>query len=163
MIFEYLKYTGKAISKQSLHGKTAASVLLKLFISENERCHSTHALAHERDSIFKCKQHTIQYPWGPGKILLPNDEVRGDILQPPHRHLTPAVVSVVKLCLPHIYLLFTYVYVDKHTLRLLTSAVNVPLRIKENTCKLLTLDIIIRSTENVHHKDLVQTETWLIV
>ena len=29
----------KALRKQSLHEKTAASVLLKLFISGNERCH----------------------------------------------------------------------------------------------------------------------------
>jgi len=32
---------GKALRKHSLHGKTAASVLLKLFISGNERCHTT--------------------------------------------------------------------------------------------------------------------------
>jgi len=32
---------GKALRKQSPYGKTAASVLLKLFISGNERCHST--------------------------------------------------------------------------------------------------------------------------
>jgi len=34
---------GNAVRKQSLHGKTAASVLLNLFISGNERCH-THVL-----------------------------------------------------------------------------------------------------------------------
>jgi len=32
---------GKALRTQSLDGKTAALVLLKLFISGNERCHST--------------------------------------------------------------------------------------------------------------------------
>jgi len=32
---------GKALRKHSLHGKTAASVLLKMFISGNERCHTT--------------------------------------------------------------------------------------------------------------------------
>jgi len=32
---------GKATRKHSLHGTTAASVLLKLFISSNERCHTT--------------------------------------------------------------------------------------------------------------------------
>ena len=31
------------------------------------------------------------------KNMTTNDEVRGDILQPPHRHLTPAVVSYIKL------------------------------------------------------------------
>jgi len=31
------------------------------------------------------------------KIWLHNDEVRGDFLQPPHRHLTLAVVSNIKL------------------------------------------------------------------
>ena len=34
---------GKALRKQSLHAKTAASVLLKLFISSNEWCHTTDA------------------------------------------------------------------------------------------------------------------------
>jgi len=32
---------GKALRKHSLHEKTAASVLLKLFISSNEWCHTT--------------------------------------------------------------------------------------------------------------------------
>jgi len=32
---------GNALRKQSLYGKIAASVLLKMFISGNERCHST--------------------------------------------------------------------------------------------------------------------------
>jgi len=32
---------GKALRKYSLHEKTAASVLLKLFISSNEWCHTT--------------------------------------------------------------------------------------------------------------------------
>ena len=34
---------GKALRKHSLHGKIAAVVLLKLFISGNERCHTTEA------------------------------------------------------------------------------------------------------------------------
>ena len=34
---------GKALRKHSLHEKTAASVLLKLFISSNEWCHTTYA------------------------------------------------------------------------------------------------------------------------
>jgi len=33
----------KALRKHSLHEKTAASVLLKLFISGNEWCHTTDA------------------------------------------------------------------------------------------------------------------------
>ena len=32
---------GKALGKHSLHGKTTAQVLLKLFISGNERCRTT--------------------------------------------------------------------------------------------------------------------------
>jgi len=32
---------GKALRKHSLHEKTAASVLLKLFISGSEWCHTT--------------------------------------------------------------------------------------------------------------------------
>ena len=63
----------KALRKQRLHGKIAASVLLKLFISSNERCHTTDApLAHEQKSFFKCKQHTLLDPKGPE---LHNDEV----------------------------------------------------------------------------------------
>jgi len=34
---------GKAFRKHSLHGKTAASVLIKLNISGNKRCHTTGA------------------------------------------------------------------------------------------------------------------------
>jgi len=50
---------GKALGKHSLHGKIEASVLLKLFISGNEICHSTDAPYRMSGSIFKCKQHTI--------------------------------------------------------------------------------------------------------
>jgi len=50
-----------------MHGKKAASVLLKLFISGNERCHTSDAQAHEQISIFKCKHHTIHDPWWPEK------------------------------------------------------------------------------------------------
>jgi len=32
---------GKAVRKHSLNGKIAASILLKLFISGNEKCHTT--------------------------------------------------------------------------------------------------------------------------
>jgi len=59
---------GKAPRKHSLHGNIAASVLLKLFISGNEKWHTTDApLAHEQNSIFKCKQDTIHDSWGPEK------------------------------------------------------------------------------------------------
>jgi len=34
---------GKALRKLGVYGKTAASVLLKLFSSGNERCHTTDA------------------------------------------------------------------------------------------------------------------------
>jgi len=34
---------GKAPQKHNLHGKTASSVVLKLFNSGNERCHTTDA------------------------------------------------------------------------------------------------------------------------
>ena len=73
---------GKALRKHSLHEKTAASVLLKLFISSNEWCHTTDALlAHKRNSIFKCKQHTctLHDPWGSRKIWLHNNVVRGKL------------------------------------------------------------------------------------
>jgi len=43
----------KALRKHSLHGKIEASVLLKLFVSDNERCHTTTPLAQEHKSIFK--------------------------------------------------------------------------------------------------------------
>ena len=42
--------------------KIAASVLLNLLISGDERWHTTEApLAHERNSIFKCKQHLSKH------------------------------------------------------------------------------------------------------
>jgi len=51
---------GKALRKHSLHGKTAVSVLLKLFINGNERCHTTDATQRMSGTLFlKCKQHTI--------------------------------------------------------------------------------------------------------
>ena len=60
-------------------GNIAASVLLKLFINGNNRCQTTDApLEHERNSIFKCKQHTIHDPWWTKKSLH-NDVVWGDI------------------------------------------------------------------------------------
>ena len=66
---------GKSLSKHSVHGKKAAMVLLKLFISGTERCNTTACLpaclpsclsvclSHELNAIFKCKQHTIHDPW----------------------------------------------------------------------------------------------------
>jgi len=69
---------GKALRKHSLHKKQ----------------HHWRPLAHEQNSIFKCKQHTSLRT---RKIWLHNDVVRGDFLQPPLRHLTPAVVSNIKL------------------------------------------------------------------
>ena len=53
----------KAPRKHSLHGKIAASVLLKLLIIENDGCHTTDApspLTHERN--FNWKQHKIHNP-----------------------------------------------------------------------------------------------------
>jgi len=38
---------GKALRKHSLHGRKAASVLLKLFISGTERCYITTSLRAE--------------------------------------------------------------------------------------------------------------------
>jgi len=45
-------------------GKIAASLLLKLFTSSNERCHTTDAPtpAYERNSIFKCKHIQSMIP-----------------------------------------------------------------------------------------------------
>jgi len=41
---QYIKLMkGKALRNRSLHGKTAASALLKLFISGNEKCQITDA------------------------------------------------------------------------------------------------------------------------
>jgi len=39
-------------------------------------------LAHELNSIFKCKQYTLHSPNGPAKIKLHNNIERRDILQP---------------------------------------------------------------------------------
>ena len=51
-----------ALRKQNLHGKIAAEVLLKLFISENEDATPLTPLAHKRNSILICKQHTSMIP-----------------------------------------------------------------------------------------------------
>jgi len=50
---------GKVLRKHRLHEETAASVLLKLFLSlvMNVATPLTPG-AHEQNSIFKCKQHT---------------------------------------------------------------------------------------------------------
>ena len=54
-----LRLKGKVPRKHSMV-TVKASVLLKLFISGDERCHTTNTpLAYERNSIFKCKQHSI--------------------------------------------------------------------------------------------------------
>jgi len=49
---------GKALRKHSLHGKTAASVLLKLFISGNERCHTTDKIGLRKITFCFC--HTAR-------------------------------------------------------------------------------------------------------
>jgi len=49
---------GKALRNQGMLEKIADLVLLKLFVSVIERCHSTDApLAHEQNSIFKHSKH----------------------------------------------------------------------------------------------------------
>jgi len=84
---------GKSLREHSLHGKIAASVLLKLLLGYLMMPHQWRPTVHERNSIFKCKQTYNPWSLRTRKIQLHNDEIRGDILQPPHRHLTPAVVS----------------------------------------------------------------------
>ena len=58
---------GKALRKHSLHEQTAASVLLKPFISSNEWCHTTDAPSAWAELHVKCEQHTctLHDPWGP--------------------------------------------------------------------------------------------------
>ena len=57
----------KGISQETQPALENSSLgFLKLFISGNERCHTTDApLAHNRNSIFKCKQQTLYNYWGP--------------------------------------------------------------------------------------------------
>ena len=43
---------GKAFSKQNMYGKIAASVLLKLFISGNKKCHTTDAPERMDGTLF---------------------------------------------------------------------------------------------------------------
>ena len=51
---------GKALRKHSLHEEKTSSVLLKLFISGNEECHTTDApLAHERKRLL-IKQNDLK-------------------------------------------------------------------------------------------------------
>jgi len=82
---------GKALRKHSLHEKTAASVLLKLFTSSNEWFHTTDALlAHEQNSIFKCKQHTctLHDPWRPEKYdYTMSFTAATQAIKPPHWHI----------------------------------------------------------------------------
>jgi len=60
---------GKSYGSILCMGKIAASVLLKLFINGNAKCHSIDALlSHKRRSIVKCKQHTIHDPKGLEKL-----------------------------------------------------------------------------------------------
>jgi len=47
----------KALRKQSLHEETAASVLLKLFISGNERCNITDAPSASAECHFQMKTY----------------------------------------------------------------------------------------------------------
>jgi len=54
---------GKALEKQGLHEKIAASVLLKLLIRGNERCHTTDAPLHMSRTLFlNVNKHTIIDP-----------------------------------------------------------------------------------------------------
>ena len=67
-------------------GKIAASVSLKLFINGNDICHTTDSpLAHKRDSIFKCKQHTFHDHRELENYYFIKKVVQGDNLQPPHK------------------------------------------------------------------------------
>jgi len=62
--------------------KIATSILLKLSINSNEIYHTNDTpLAHERNSIFKYKQHTIHHHRRPEQLLLHNGEVRGDTIE----------------------------------------------------------------------------------
>ena len=62
-VFDLIKRMKEvALRKQNLHGKIAAEVLLKLFISENEDATPLTPLAHKRNSILICKQHTSMIP-----------------------------------------------------------------------------------------------------
>jgi len=54
---------GTVLRKYSLHWEKGASVLLRVIIDGNEICHTTDTpIAHERNSICKCWQHTIHDP-----------------------------------------------------------------------------------------------------
>jgi len=58
---------GKALRKQSLHGKIAAYVLLSCSSVVTKYSTPLHPIAHELNSVFKCLQHTIHDPWGQEK------------------------------------------------------------------------------------------------
>ena len=62
-----VNYSGRENSpdKHSLHVENIASLILKLFINDNKRCHTPSAWA---ELFFKCKQHTINDSRGPFKI-----------------------------------------------------------------------------------------------
>ena len=63
----------------------AASVILRLFICGNEKCHTTDAPLRMSGTLF-FKVNNIH-----------NNEERGHILQLSHMHITPDVVSLIKL------------------------------------------------------------------
>ena len=53
----------KALRKHGLHEKTAASVLLKLYISGNEWCHTTDAPSAWAELHFQMKTTYMYTPW----------------------------------------------------------------------------------------------------
>jgi len=57
----YSEKKGKSLISRDCFGKTAASVLPKLFFNCNERCHTFDStpLAHQRNSYFKSTQNTF--------------------------------------------------------------------------------------------------------
>ena len=70
--------------KHSLHGKLAASVLLKLSISGNDGCHTTDAPQCMSGTLFSnVNKHTLHDPWGPEKYDY--------TMMNPGRHFTAAI------------------------------------------------------------------------
>ena len=79
--FSISKYCVYIFTKSEI----TASVLLKLFIDGNARCHTIDVRGAKRNSIFNQKQHTIHDPRGPEQILLHTFHViRGDLFEPSH-------------------------------------------------------------------------------
>ena len=77
---------GKALRKHNLLWNTAASVLLKLFISGNERCHTTDAPSALAERYVQMKTTYNPRSLRTMKICLHHDVARSDILQSPQRH-----------------------------------------------------------------------------